>query len=249
MFYLDRSKVFKMKEKISLRPRKGVRKMKRYRAIFLLMIGFFLCGIVSAHATVIYNSESDFLTAIGSDLYYLEEFDTFTYGNPAGVGTYPPDGARDFGPVNGFSYRMSAGSGENEGLWGLDGAVSVISPGLAILIEFTSANVTAVGGNFWVTNFNGDSIIGDITLALSDGTIYTSSVGADSFTGFITEGAYFTSMTIQAQGVTDTYPAGEYPTIDHLYVGASPSAVPIPSTLLLLSTGLVYLAGRRTKLK
>ena len=184
-------------------------------------------------ATAVFTDEGSFLAAIQGG-YYLEDFSVFTYGSFVGP-------SLDFGPVNGFSYTMSA----PQDLWSGDGNMSTNVPDDPITITFTGSAVTAVGGLFWPTDVDGYDLIGDVDVALSDGTSL-SLIDADlsTFRGFVTDGAAFTSMSVTSVDFV------KWPTVDDFYVGQAlgePVVVPAPGALLLGVLGLSCAGWRRRR--
>jgi hypothetical protein len=111
-------------------------------------------------------------------------------------------------------------------------------------ITFTSGNVTAVGGNFFLTDIKDDLATGNITLTLNDGSVInltSPTSGATPFGGFTTGGAIITSLTLSG----DT---SAWESFDNLYVGtasAAATAVPEPFTIL----GTIFGAGYGVSLK
>jgi hypothetical protein len=105
-----------------------------------------------------------------------------------------------------------------------------------VQFDFLSGNVTAVGGNFFSTDTDGDPDGGTITLNLSDGThatIPTSSLS--SFVGFLSPGVFITNLQVVPG-------ADSYATVANFYVGgyAAPvGSVPEPATFGLLAGGLI----------
>jgi hypothetical protein len=116
-----------------------------------------------------------------------------------------------------------------------------------------SGNVTAVGGNFFTTDFNFDTTPGTISLTLSDGTFVNLSSTAGSpfpFVGFTaTEGRTISSLAFSIPT------NGAYTSVDNLIIGSETAAAaafnaPEPGTLALLVLGglpIVGLLRRRTR--
>lgn len=101
-------------------------------------------------------------------------------------------------------------------------AISTLVDFTGIRITFTSGNVTAIGGDFFLTQENGDPLgAGSLTLTLSDGTEITvnSQVSpSQRFVGFIAEGTEtFTSLIVNPNELF----TGEFATVDNLLVGAA----------------------------
>ena len=104
-------------------------------------------------------------------------------------------------------------------------------------LSFTGAPITALGGRFVPTQFDGTALTGRINLGFGDGSTW-SSTGAslNGFVGFTSPFA-ITSLSINAPDNT----CGDltcFATLDDLYVGTARPA-PALGTALLLATGLL----------
>jgi hypothetical protein len=114
-------------------------------------------------------------------------------------------------------YSISITSGNANGLWGEPGGIlTPNSSGVDIAVEFTSGSVTAVGGNFWITNSSVTPVSASVTIELSDGTTetYIASGPAD-FRGFITA-APITRITFRGTGTNQ-----QWSTLSGLVVGSA----------------------------
>ncbi len=133
-----------------------------------------------------------------------------------------------------FAYTIAA----PQGLYGNGTFIGTNLPNEALTITFTGAPVTAVGGNFYATDFSDDFQLVPITLTLSNGTTttFTPSNVTDSFRGFTT-GLAIASMTVGGPG------AGLYVGVDSLTVGV----VPEPGTWLLMGLGIGALVLRQSR--
>jgi hypothetical protein len=185
-------------------------------------------GFATAGTSTVYTDLASFMANVAPGS-YSENF--------AGV----PTGAvasLNFGPVNGFAYTVGAtGLGTNQ-LFNDPGIISTDSAVDSILVTFTGAAVTAVGGNFWASDINFFPTGTGITINLSDGTnVSYTSTGPSDFRGFIANVA-ITSIQIDAPDV----PGNAWATMDNLVVGA---AIPAPGAAAVL--GIAGLAGIRRR--
>lgn len=198
-----------------------------------------------AGAATLFTSEASFVGAIQPG-YYLEDFE----GLPATYGPLPSPQSFS-GGAQPYAYTVAST------LNYADSALYVISPFTKALsvrysyddlvVDLTGANATAVGGFFYITDYNGIFASGTISLSLSDGSSATVSSPSDPlglFRGFTTGGAtYITSLTIHSVNTSGL----EWPTMDRFYVGTA--AVPEPQAAALLAgLGLIgYVAQRRRR--
>ena len=186
-----------------------------------------VAGLATAGTATVYTDLVSFMANVQAGS-FSNGFDTVPVGD-AGP-------SLNFGPVNGYAYTVSATNGGT--LFNDPGIVSTNTATDALLITFTGAPVTAVGGNFWASDIIFLPTGSDITINLSDGTnVSYTSTGPNDFRGFISDVA-ITSMTIDAPDV----PGNAWATMDNLVVGA---AIPAPGAAAVL--GLAGLAGIRRR--
>ena len=196
-----------------------------------LLAAALLYAVPSAQA-VPFTSEAAFLANVQTG-YYLEDFNSLpgytNLGSPVSF------------TGNGYSYDAT----NPDGLYTTppiagDIALSVNFSGTAITITFTGGLVTAVGGNIYASDIDGNYTSGAITLLLDNGeSITISDPSPTSFAGFITS-----SPIISLSIFPENFNSGYWPTLDNLIVGqATISAVPEPSTTSLLIVGAAVLVG------
>lgn len=203
-------------------------------------------GMPQAEAATVFTDESSFLFNLEPDS-YLETFDASedVFVLPASL---PFSGS-------GFSYTVTARNGaltlprnpmDDQDYW-LSADPENDS---SLVLEFTSGNISAVGGNFFSTGFSPASDdtqlgLGNILLTLSDGTTRSLTNPTNTtFIGFTADpGSVFTSLIVSAPagGASDSL----YATLNNLRVGR---AVPIPTPALLpglLGIGFATLRQRQ----
>ena len=191
-----------------------------------------MAGAPIATAADTYTDETDFLNNVQPG-FYTEDFSSVPTG---AQGTLSFSG-------NGFSYDVSStigmdpGSDGSGGLFNDPGLLSLNLATDALEIAFTSGNVTAVGGDFFASDFSFLEIPADVTVNLNDGS--SISFSGSSFAGF-TSSSVISSVVIDASDATLGAPA--WPTVDNLIVG---SQIPAPAGLALLGLGGIGAARRR----
>lgn len=164
-----------------------------------------------------------------------------------------PIGGLDFTSDNGFAINIDAFFGQ---LFNDAGVISTNASDDAVIIQFQSDNVSAVGGSFWGTDIAFDAVLADVNIWLSDDSHFqftTSSPG--DFFGYIAD-APLEWMVIAAWS-----DSGDpvFPTLDNLYVGSAsildgddddddniqPVPLPAPALLAAVGLGIVSLGRRR----
>lgn len=148
----------------------------------------------------VYDDLDAFLAVLAPD-YYFDDFAWADWGTVSGP-------SYTFGPVNGYSYTASS-PGE---LFSVPGAISTNSPLDELTITFDGLPVTAVGGDFFMTDFDGNPISEPITVTLDDGTTVDMTYPT-VFAGFASDVA-ITSLTLTTTATTNSWVA-----FDNLYVG------------------------------
>jgi hypothetical protein len=155
-----------------------------------------------------YTSEAAFLAAI-NPTFYVEDFSTFTYGNPLNGSqtTYNSPGA------NGYTWTASCPTG----LYSSPSALSTNFPNVAISISFTGSTVTALGGIFSNVDFNANAIPGTVTVNTSDGGSHSITFATPT-SGFL---GYASSVPITSMTMSSTSAAtNNYVQFDHFYSAA-----------------------------
>lgn len=194
-------------------------------------------------AATIYNDQATFHSNIAPG-FYLQNFNF----NPLMGGSVASQNYSG----NGFSYTISASDGSDLYI-SLNGWLATYDSNRALVVNFTSGNIYAVGANFFHTNLF-DNILWNtaLTIELSDGTIETiaSTTGTD-YRGFVAS-VPITSMRVWAPGVMI------FSSMDNLTVGGLPlgtgsagpanaDPVPEPGTWTLMAAGAALLIAGRVR--
>lgn len=181
-----------------------------------------VCLSASSYAATVFTSSASFLANVQPGA-YTEAF--------TGLGPTPPASFSG----GGFGYSISA----PDGPYASGDFIGTNLPNQLLTVSFSSGTVTALGANFYATNFSDVFQAVSLTLTLSDGTVetFTPSSVADSYRGFISTVA-ITSLTIGGPGIS------LYAGLDNLTVGM---AVPEPTGLSLAGLALagLFVARRR----
>lgn len=199
----------------------------------LAILAATLAAVSQAPAATVYTNLASFLGALTNS--YTENFSSLT-NTTSGSTTAPQNFSG-----NGMSFSANTQPGAND-LWTIvNGGTKWLSVGggsNSLVFSLTSGNITAVGGNFFLTDFPGSFVAGTINILFSDttSTNWSPSSTAD-FIGF-TFDTPVTSMTLSRAGNTDFATAGT------ITVGQ----VPEPTTtalVLVAGSGLLWWSRRR----
>ena len=202
-------------------------------SIFCLL----LLSAVSAQkvsAATVFTSSASFLSNVQpSPGSYTEDFST----PPLGFGNYPS--GLGFSS-NGFTYNAAAAGLPLAELYLNEDIIVTQATNEVLTINFTSGNVTAVGGNFYLTNVLEQTVVASVTLTLSDSTTVSfSSATSAEYRGFVSTGPFITSLVMSAPGVNLRN------SIDNLTVGAR--IIPEPASVLSMCSGFLLLLQRRRR--
>lgn len=198
----------------------------------LLSTAAFAVMATSAGAATVFTSKSDFVAQHIAPGAYTETFDT---------GTVPVDFKFSQGA---YAFNIGADPAA-DGVVDLGGSVGTNFPEDNLVIQFTSGNVTTVGGDFFATDAGGsplDYLALSFALVYGDGTYdIVSPISQDgSFLGFTADQA-ITALVIGAP--VDGVGNYQYATVDNLTVGRLPE----PASFALVGLALAGLAASRRR--
>lgn len=186
----------------------------------------------TAHASlVVYTNQASFLSAVSAP-----EVDTYTGFNISGLTSSPV--VRTAGA---YGYTASAtngfyGAGTSSNPW-----LSTNSATDTITFNSFTGGVSAIGGNFFDSDINGNFQTGSITLTATDSSgSFTQTIAnatTSSFLGFVSNTA-LQSLTVTSVQSSALQPS--WPTVDNLTLAKQ--NVPEPASLALMGLGIAGLA-------
>jgi hypothetical protein len=153
-------------------------------------------------APTIYTNETQFKAAIQND-YFLDEFNDCVKENQV---------SSLIRTTGNYTYTIT----EPNGVYELDGAISVPKCYDSIIVTNTGQSVYAFGGYFYNSASSGSFLSGDLKLRVGSYSYTFTASSTTAFIGFIFSQAV-TSFSIKYPTVQTT--ATYYPSLDHLYWG------------------------------
>ena len=194
----------------------------------VLLVTLLLLGTaISAHAgLIIYTDRSEFLAALDDMEIMNDDFNNLDdeyYGNPVIRGEETP-----------FEYMLQ--SSTIVGLLSIGDLLTTLYPNSAIEFSAAESSLSAIGGDFGLTDYNGETDPGVLEIGLQDGSTYALNL-ADGMTffGVIGVGEAITSLTMGSASKSTLVTASSMVL----------AAVPAPATLPLLALAVLGTRRRR----
>ena len=197
---------------------------------------------VPAHAAITAYSTSATFTATLLAGSYRE---TFTGTTGSGTASIPFSGGT---PT--VAYTVTAPSNTtSDGVYRSGTIIGNNLPGESLAFTPTSGNISAFGGEFFITNVSDTFQAQPVTLTVTDSlgaslsqTYTPTSASVGSFRGFTSTGT-ITSIVLSAPNITA---ANYYNSVDNVIAGRV-AAVPEPATMAALALGAVAMLRRRKR--
>lgn len=221
--------------------------MKATRYWWAIGIGCILLGVASsAFGDKVYLDKATFLDLVRLGC-YVEDFESHTQwysgiDSPPNLFTHEFSGGTDAAYVYQVSAECVATEywpDSHDGLWFGDGVLSTVSEGSILNIAFYSP-VTAVGGDFFLSDSDGNVVPCDVIIHLLDRPSVTlQKPTSGTFMEYLS-GIPIIGMTVEG--------LGQYPTVDNFCVGTArlyppdSAAAPVPVPMAGWA-GLVLMGG------
>ena len=213
--------------------------MRKTLLTFLAAVTITCAGALTAGAqTKTFTNSSAFFSAISASN-YTETFNGIAGGN---VVTTPTNFSG-----NGFSFTATTTNGGLDNrLYGLtngggdDRWITLLYPQFGLVFTNFSLNVSAIGGNFFATDDQGNytNTPINVRVLLSDSSTFSTNftpTGSASFLGV----TFSTNVSISSLVISNLNSPPQFPTANNLTIGV----VPEPSTYALLGLAAAGFAG------
>lgn len=187
--------------------------------------------LVLAAGSTVYTNEADFVAAIGVSPVMVNDFPNRGYVGPM---AHPYIGCQ-----NTICYSLYSEPPVH--LVAFNGSFSADETNDQIVVTFTTGNVWAAGGRFYVADQNGAPAIGGSRVSVSDGTavdLVIQSNAAPVFVGFVCSGGLLTNLVLQGAS-TNAYPSMTHLTAASLLV-PSPNISRTSGNNLIISWAAGY---------
>jgi hypothetical protein len=197
----------------------------------IAMAALLFTSAAAQAAITVYTTQASFLAAVSAPA--TDSFDSLASGFITGLS------ARSVGS---YKYSVSAPDGLFPTATGSDVVLAPNRPTDTLTFSAFTGGVSAVGGLFFNTDFNGSLLTGQgITIVATDASGSTSRTIAQpvgtSFLGFVSTSGVISSLTVAAgQDAGLNY----FPSVNNLTLAVA--AVPEPESLLLWAAGLCAIA-------
>ncbi|MCX5663442.1 MAG: hypothetical protein NTY97_01915 [Planctomycetota bacterium] len=188
-----------------------------------------LVSSIASSALIVTNSSSTFAAIVANQGGTIvgESFEAYNGFYASGLTGGSGDSAWSAAAVGGI-YCGTVGTSQ---------VLSTNNP-VPLTISFSSANVFAVGGNFFNTDTSFNIVPGLITISAAGVTyVYASDGSSTSFGGFISTSGAIDWIKVESIQTTQNL----YPTVDNLVVGV------VPSPAVLALGALAGAFGRRRR--
>jgi hypothetical protein len=173
-----------------------------------------------AAGSTVYTNEADFVAAIGVSPVFVNDFPNRGYNGPM---AHPFTACQN-------TICYSVYSEPPVHLVAFGGSFATAETNDQIVVTFTTGNVWAAGGRFYVADENGVPTIGSSRVSVSDGTavdLVIQSNAVPMFVGFVSSGGLLTSLVLQGTGTS------AYAAMTHL----TAASVLVPSPIISKTAG------------
>lgn len=204
-------------------------------ALAIAVLGLLGQGAAQAAVYNIHETEDSFRRYLEPG-YYLEDFTSWELGSSWPTPQFfGPDGS--LGQLYSYTVSDMGGTGFPPGFYIVErpidsGNKALSANSLDLFITMTGDPVTAVGGEFFLTDQAGEFAEGMMTVYLNDATSVTIASSLGGFLGFTTSPQGPTIDYVWIHGINPDQEWNPlFVTMDHFFVGMD-EAIPEPTTLI-----------------